>query len=50
MDQRRSEEVDRRLKELRSDPEFQARLRRAIDENREALELLAKGDEEQADL
>jgi predicted transcriptional regulator len=34
--------IDERLKHLRNDEDFQARLKSALDRNREALELLAK--------
>jgi len=34
--------IGERLEQLRNDPDFQAKLRKAIDESREALELLAK--------
>ena len=34
--------IDERLEQLRNDADFQARLKSALDRNREALELLAK--------
>jgi predicted transcriptional regulator len=34
--------IDERLRQLRNDKDFQARLKSALDRNREALELLAK--------
>lgn len=34
--------IDERLEQLRNDENFQARLKSALDRNREALELLAK--------
>lgn len=34
--------IDERLEQLRNDKDFQARLKSALDRNREALELLAK--------
>jgi predicted DNA-binding protein len=34
--------IDERIEHLRKDPDFQARLRSALERNREALELLAK--------
>jgi hypothetical protein len=36
------EALDRRLEELRRDPEFQARLRRTLEEHREVLRALAR--------
>lgn len=34
--------IDERLETLRNDPDFQKRLKEALERNREALELLAK--------
>jgi predicted transcriptional regulator len=34
--------IDERLKQLRTDKDFQTRLKNALNRNREALELLAK--------
>lgn len=36
------EAIERRIEELRQDPEFQGRLKRLMDENREALARLAQ--------
>lgn len=42
--------IEEQIDAKRADKEFMARLHDVIDRNREALDLLAKGDEEQADL
>jgi hypothetical protein len=44
-----TDELNRRIDTRRRDGEFQAKLRDAVDESREALELLRKGDEDQPD-
>jgi predicted DNA-binding protein len=36
------EAISERIEQLRNDKDFQARLKRALERNREALELLAK--------
>jgi hypothetical protein len=43
------DEITRQIEERRKDPEFQRRLDDAMERSREALDLLAKGDEEQPD-
>jgi hypothetical protein len=45
-----TDELNRRIEARREDENFQAKPCDAMDENREALELLGKGDEEQPDL
>jgi hypothetical protein len=45
-----TDELNRRIQARRQDEDFKAKLRDAMDENREALALLRKGDEEQPEL
>jgi hypothetical protein len=41
--------LDERIAERRADKDFQARLARVMEQDREAFELLAQNDEEQPD-